>query len=301
MQTIKSYKLLIIVLVVCNNVFSQANVYKPFPQSSGTWSVSGQHYIGWPPTGSYLTYENYKTSGDTLIGAYTYVKVLYAHNNSPGPFNFSPYTFKFAYRNDSMNKKVYYLDVTGGINKDTLWYDFNLNIGDSLKETFAYTSTGYTMNNQRRIVSSIDSVLICGLYHKRFNFGCSIGGFETSLIEGAGFKDKFDVTAYLGYCPFEPSAVYSTGFSSCSVTSVQDYVKETQIKLFPNPTRNELKINSSLKLVEYIIYNNVGAVVLKGNGSDIQSIKVSSLDDGLYIIKTLDNAGNNYQSKFIKQ
>lgn len=301
MQTIKSYKLLIIVLVVCNNVFSQANVYKPFPQSSGTWSVSGQHYIGWPPTGSYLTYENYKTSGDTLIGAYTYVKVLYAHNISPGPFNFSPYTFKFAYRNDSMNKKVYYLDVTGGINKDTLWYDFNLNIGDSLKETFAYTSTGYTMNNQRRIVSSIDSVLICGLYHKRFNFGCSIGGFETSLIEGAGFKDKFDVTAYLGYCPFEPSAVYSTGFSSCSVTSVQDYVKETQIKIFPNPTRNELKINSSLKLVEYIIYNNVGAVVLKGNGSDIQSIKVSSLDDGLYIIKTLDNAGNNYQSKFIKQ
>jgi hypothetical protein len=235
MQTIKSYKLLIIVLVVCNNVFSQANVYKPFPQSSGTWSVSGQHYIGWPPTGSYLTYENYKTSGDTLIGAYTYVKVLYAHNISPGPFNFSPYTFKFAYRNDSINKKVYYLDVTGGINKDTLWYDFNLNIGDSLKETFAYTSTGYTMNNQRRIVSSIDSVLICGLYHKRFNFGCSIGGFETSLIEGAGFKDKFDVTGYLGYCPFEPSAVYSTGFSSCSVTSVQDYVKENQIKLFPSP------------------------------------------------------------------
>lgn len=301
MQTIKSFKLLIIALVVCNNLFSQANVYKPFPQSSGTWSVSGQHYIGWPPTGSYLTYENYKTSGDTLIGAYTYVKVLYAHNISPGPFNFSPYAFKFAYRNDSINKKVYYLDVTNGINKDTLWYDFNLNIGDSLKETFAYTSIGYTMNNQRRIVSSIDSVLICGSYHKRFNFGCSIGGFETSLIEGAGFKDKFDVTGYLGYCPFEPSAVYSTGFSSCSVTSVQDDVKENEIKLFPNPTSNELKINSSLKLVEYIIINNVGAVVLKGNGSDIQSIKVSSLDDGLHIIKTLDKAGNNYQSKFIKQ
>lgn len=301
MQTIKSYKLLIIVLVVCNNVFSQANVYKQFPQSSGTWSVSGQHYIGWPPTGSYLTYENYKTSGDTLIGAYTYVKVLYAHNISPGPFNFSPYTFKFAYRNDSINKKVYYLDVTGGINKDTLWYDFNLNIGDSLKETFAYTSIGYTMNNQRRIVSSIDSVLICGLYHKRFNFGCSLGGFETSLIEGAGFKDKFDVTGYLGYCPFEPSAVYSTGFSSCSVTSVKDYDKENQIKLFPSPANTELKINFSLQFTEYSILNSVGAVILKGNLSDLQSINISSLATGLYVIKIQDKSGNNYQSKFIKQ
>jgi len=301
MQTIKSFKLLIIALVVCNNLFSQTNVYKPFPQSSGTWSVSGQHYIGWPPTGSYLTYENYKTSGDTLIGAYTYVKVLYAHNISSGPFNFSPYAFKFAYRNDSINKKVYYLDVTNGINKDTLWYDFNLNIGDSLKETFAYTSTGYTMNNQRRIVSSIDSVLICGSYHKRFNFGCSVGGFETSLIEGAGFKDKFDVTGYLGYCPFEPSAVYSTGFSSCSVTSVQDYVKENQIKLFPSPANTELKINFSLQFTEYSILNSVGAVILKGNLSDLQSINISSLATGLYVIKIQDKSGNNYQSKFIKQ
>lgn len=301
MQTIKSFKLLIIALVVCNNLFSQTNVYKPFPQSSGTWSVSGQHYIGWPPTGSYLTYENYKTSGDTLIGAYTYVKVLYAHNISPGPFNFSPYAFKFAYRNDSINKKVYYLDVTNGINKDTLWYDFNLNIGDSLKETFAYTSIGYTMNNLRRIVSSIDSVLICGSYHKRFNFGCSVGGFETSLIEGAGFKDKFDVTGYLGYCPFEPSAVYSTGFSSCSVTSVQDYVKENQIKLFPSPANTELKINFSLQFTEYSILNSVGAVILKGNLSDLQSINISSLATGLYVIKIQDKSGNNYQSKFIKQ
>jgi hypothetical protein len=301
MQTIKSFKLLIIALVVCNNLFSQTNVYKPFPQSSGTWSVSGQHYIGWPPTGSYLTYENYKTSGDTLIGAYTYVKVLYAHNISSGPFNFSPYAFKFAYRNDSINKKVYYLDVTNGINKDTLWYDFNLNIGDSLKETFAYTSIGYTMNNQRRIVSSIDSVLICGSYHKRFNFGCSVGGFETSLIEGAGFKDKFDVTGYLGYCPFEPSAVYSTGFSSCSVTSVQDYVKENQIKLFPSPANTELKINFSLQFTEYSILNSVGAVILKGNLSDLQSINISSLATGLYVIKIQDKSGNNYQSKFIKQ
>jgi hypothetical protein len=134
-----------------------------------------------------------------------------------------------------------------------------------------------------------------------FNFGCSLGGFETSLIEGAGFKDKFDVTGYLGYCPFEPSAVYSTGFSSCSVTSVKDYDKENQIKLFPSPANTELNINSSLRIIDYIIMNNFGAIILKEKLSDSQSINITSLTNGLYIIRMQDKSGNNYQSKFIKQ
>lgn len=293
MQTIKSFKLLIIALVVCSNVFSQTNSYKPFPKGYGSWSVVQSYPLP-------LNYYKYVTSGDTLIGAYTYKKVLYAYNISPGPFNFSPYTFKFAYRNDSINKKVYYLDVTGGINKDTLWYDFNLNVGDTIKETYSYTHNGHIVGNLRRIVSSIDSVLICGSYYKQFNFNCA-GGFETSLIEGVGFKDKFDVTGYLGGCPFEPSAVYSTGFSTCDINSVADLSSNQFIKLFPNPTFSELKINASLQLTEYTILNNIGGIILKGNLSDLESINVASLATGLYVIKLQDKSGNNYQSKFIKE
>jgi hypothetical protein len=218
------------------------------------------------------------------------------------PFNFGPKLFAFGYRNDFAAKKVYYLDVTGGVNKDTLWYDFNLNVGDSLKQTYAYTHTGYIINNQRRIVSSIDSVLICGTYYKQFNFGCTIGGgFQTSLIEGVGFKDKFDVTGYEGGCPFEPQSVYSTGFSTCNINSVADLSSNRLIEIFPNPSNLELNINASLQLTEYSILNNVGAFLLKGNLSDKQSVNISSLATGLYFIKVRDKSGNNYQSKFIKQ
>ena len=49
------------------------------------------------------------------------------------------------------------------------------------------------------------------------------------MIEGVGFKDKFDVTGYIGGCPFEPSVVYHTGFSTCNITSVETYIKDNQI------------------------------------------------------------------------
>ncbi|MFN8114929.1 MAG: T9SS type A sorting domain-containing protein [Bacteroidia bacterium] len=292
MKTIKSFKLLLIALVVFSNVFSQTNIYKPFPNGYASWNVTQTYPLP-------LNYFKYVTSSDTLIGVYTYKKVMCSVSPN-NPFSFGPFTFKFGYRNDSINKKVYYLDVTGGINKDTLWYDFNLNVGDTLKETFAYTNLGIITNNQRRIVSSIDSVLICGSYYKQFNFDCA-GGFETSLIEGVGFKDKFDRTGYLGDCPFEPYAVYSTGFSTCDINSLADFRSSQLIKLFPNPAFSELKINASFHLTEYLILNNVGTVVLKGSIFDKQSIDVSSLSSGLHIIKILDKSGNSYQSKFIKQ
>ncbi|MES2513061.1 MAG: T9SS type A sorting domain-containing protein [Bacteroidota bacterium] len=301
MQTIKLYILLIIALVVCTNLFSQINVYKPFPQVYGSWYVSGQHYSGSPPTTSSFSYKNYQAIGDTTVGLYTYKKVTVSTSMN-NPFNFGPRLFAFGYRNDSLNKKVYYLDVTSGINKDTLWYDFNLNVGDSLKETYAYSAFGYIMNNQRRIVNSIDSVLICGAYHRQFNFGCLVtGGFETSLIEGVGFKDRFDITGYLGGCPFEPSAVYSTYFSTCNIASVEDYSKDNQIQLYPNPAITELNINSSLQATEYAILNNIGAILLKGNLLESQSVDLSFLATGIYVIKIQDKSGNTKQSKFIKQ
>ena len=146
-QTIKFYKLLIIALLVCSNVFSQTNVYKPFPQVYGSWTVYGQHYSGFPPSTSSFSYKNYQAIGDTTVGLYTYKKVTVSTSIN-NPFNFGPKLFAFGYRNDSLNKKVYYLDVTSGINKDTLWYDFNLNVGDSLKETYSDGSFGYVINNQ---------------------------------------------------------------------------------------------------------------------------------------------------------
>jgi hypothetical protein len=306
MQAIKPFNLLIIALVVCCNLFSQSNVYKPFPQVYGSWVVYKQGPLG-PGLTSFSSWQKYEALGDTTIGSYTYKKVTVANNTGYPTWNgtttvipFGPSVFSFGYRNDVAAKKAYYLDVTGGVNKDTLWYDFNLNVGDTLKETYAYYSYGINSNNQRRIVSSIDSVLICGAYYKRFNFGCSIsGGFETELIEGVGFKDKFDATNFGGGCPFEPYYIYSTTFSICDITSIETYLKDNQLTLYPNPTNSELKISNSLNISNYCITNNMGEVILKG--TDSSTINVAELANGIYIIKIQDKSGKSYQSKFIKQ
>ncbi len=166
--------ILFFVFACCGNASSQTNVYKPFPQIYGEWIVMKY--------GTFTSWQKYEAIGDTILGSYTYKKVTIANNTGYPVWNgttyvipFGPGIFSFGYRNDIANKKVYYLDVTGGINKDTLWYDFNLNIGDSVKTTYAYMKNGASYD---RIVQSIDSVLICGSYYKRFKFNC---GYANSL------------------------------------------------------------------------------------------------------------------------
>ncbi len=127
------------------------------------------------------------------------------------------------------------------------------------------------------------------------------GDDDSGLIEGVGFMDNFVQTERNNDCPFEPSYLYSTSFSSCNNTSVEEQLSDNQIKLFPNPVTTELKINSSFQLNNFMIINSVGAVILKDNLSNSRSINVSSLSDGLYIIKMQDKSGKYYQSKFLKQ
>ncbi|MFO0321006.1 MAG: T9SS type A sorting domain-containing protein [Bacteroidota bacterium] len=288
MQTIKSFKQCIIALVVSSNFFSQSNVYKPFPEGSAVWSMAKQSWSG-------LSHYKYKTSGDTLIGPLTYKKVLYSFSPN-NPFNYGPFSFNFAYRNDSINKKVYYLDVTGGLNTEYLWYDFNLNLGDTVKSTYSY---GRSYINEDRVVQSIDSVSICGKYHKRFKFNCPDD--QSALVVGVGFMDNFIHSERHNDCPFEPLYLYSTGFSTCNITSVKDYTKDYQIILSPNPASSELKISNLMQIHSYKIFNTIGSVILQGELMESSIISLSTLLNGLYIIQLYDKSGNSYQSKFIKQ
>jgi hypothetical protein len=302
MQTIKSFKQCIIALVVSSNFFSQSNVYKPFPQVYGCWVVGK-----WGPLGQGLAAEDsgekFVASGDTTIGSYSYKKVTISSykgapswNGTTYVFPYGPSVFCFGYRNDVAAKKVYFLNVAGGANKDTLWYDFNLNVGDTVKSTYSY---GRNNINRDRVVQSIDSVSICGTYYKRFKFNCF--GYASDLVEGVGFLDNFIHSERYNDCPFEPLYLYSTGFSTCNITSVKDYTKDYQIILSPNPASSELKISNLMQIHSYKIFNTIGSVILQGELMESSIISLSTLLNGLYIIQLYDKSGNSYQSKFIKQ
>ena len=293
----------LLLFISYSNLFSQINQYKPFPNGSAIWAVSSTTYANSMGGGQGMTYYRYLAVGDTVIGTYIYKKVFLSV--SPyNPFNYGPYNFSFGYRNDSVNKKVYYLNTIGGLNKDTLWYDFNLNVGDTLKETFSRRHYG---NQETRIVTKIDSIKVCNVYHKQFNFDCV--GITSTLIEGLGFEDNF-VRTWFPRCFLEPLRVDHTILSTCEAnnditclngfdpsgfpqtancsisTSISKNIqKSNTIQLYPNPVTTELKIKDSQTFCNYTIINSIGKLILKGSYSDKESINVANLTNGLYVIK----------------
>lgn len=296
-------------VILGSNLFSQTIIYKPFPTLYGKWVV--QKEGPYDPSGggpNQITYswKRYEANGDTIINSITYKKVSQANSTgyptNPGGIPYGPSGFSFAYRNDIANKKVYIYTNISGQYKDTLWYDFNLGIGDTLKSAYSLR-VDPNSNDQRAIVTSIDSVLICNVYYKRFQFGC--GGFQDlGLIEGFGFEDNFIQTGYI-YCPFEPVYIYHTDFS-CSLTSVNEptaFLKQLQI--FPNPALNILQINfpkqNTTLPLDYSIMDCLGKVVITGTIETNKSIDISKIKAGLYFITVQDRQKNFFQDKFVKQ
>ena len=76
-----------------------------------------------------------------------------------------------------------------------------------------------------------------------------------------------------------------------------------KISVYPNPAKTEIfiKNSSNLTLSKVTIFDLTGKLVLTktlGN-SDEQSITISTLSTGLYLVKVEDLKGNQYQSKLV--
>lgn len=176
-------KLLTLILIFCQiAVFGQSNIYHPIPESNAMW----REYFG----GYQVNCADYQLSisGDTLINGINYHKLNYfgvVHytditGNCLSGFH-GPYSYdEGAFRNDSLNKKVYYWNAVDG---EQLLYDFNLNLNDKLPQTYGYRYYG---GGDTAFVSSVDSVLVNGEYHKRFGISNSFEQNYVYLIEGIG-------------------------------------------------------------------------------------------------------------------
>ncbi len=104
--------------------------YIPFPKSNAVW----REYSG-APFGDCQEY-NYPISGDTIVNGMTFHKLQktgYVSSYGPSFCNQIKYRYNFytgAFRNDSINKRVYFLP--SGQTNDTILYDFNLKIDDTI-------------------------------------------------------------------------------------------------------------------------------------------------------------------------
>ncbi|WP_026450977.1 T9SS type A sorting domain-containing protein [Aequorivita capsosiphonis] len=72
--------------------------------------------------------------------------------------------------------------------------------------------------------------------------------------------------------------------------------------LFPIPSNDILNIKSNSKIVEAVVYNELGQLLLKSQSLEgISTINIEILSSGIYFIKLTDLEQNTITKKFIKQ
>ncbi|MBI4945958.1 MAG: hypothetical protein HY840_06110 [Bacteroidetes bacterium] len=192
----KKYLLILVAFFTLTVAHGQTNIYHYFPGDTATWVVD--HYSN-GCTASFMRYcssSYYEMNGDTIINGMLHKKIytrdVYFYYITPPLIpnpgvvgaNYSSRKYMGAVRQDSVNKKVYYIDST--ITSDALLYNFNLRIGDTMPPLLY---NRYLTNPI--VVTKLDSILINNNYHKVFHFNGMNFNSSWDLIEGVGWSGDF--------------------------------------------------------------------------------------------------------------
>ncbi len=267
---------LVLFLIQSSIAFSQD--YFPMNFKDGTWA---ERYS--PYETSYMEDIYKRCFGDTVIDDQLYYKLYEKKYIQWYTVDSTEYTF-VGLITELPDKTVQYIPK-GGTNPITI-YDFNINIGDTIK--------GYSEWNSF-VVGVIDSVEICCKYHKRYSeFGSGFPSnfWDPALIEGVGYSNGL-----LGY--FQSFENFETTYTlesywersdpDCEGCYFPDAVKNynSEPEIFPNPFNDHININSEQPLLNYRIYNLYGKLV-KSENSQFTSDKIletGNLPPGLYLIQ----------------
>lgn len=296
----KKYSIALSILFSVTSILEAQN-YFPFPTDSARWKVTyTSGALGCPPI---VAEYQYTIEGDTIISSNTYKKIFRTGYTN----NTFCYSDSFGYvgciREDG-NKHIYLRSPSSS--SDTLLYDFNLSVGDTVKSYLNYCTDPIT-------VISIDSILIQSTYRKRFNLdGLTCGANGVSLIEGIGStRGLLDRTA-----AFESAGTLDC-FTLFGQTIFPDTTTVCQLITYISPANKEncfIQIinNGDFYQVEFIsdinmcsynfleVYNSLGQLVRHFPITDEHSIvlSVNELGSGLFFAKFYDKSGNSTTLKF---
>lgn len=250
--------------------------------------------------------------GDTVINSISYNRIYYERNIYAGPYSpanvLVPYKYLGAMRQDSINKLVYYRGAL--MQSDTLLYDFNMGIGDTLPKTYM---TSYLYNNN--IVNSIDSTLFGGEYYKQFNFTGSV--VYGHLIEGVGSDcGFFEIMGHWEGGPsltcfkthnLSPSSSFGGPYSSCGYysfpLSTNEISDDHLFSVYPNPSTGIINLSLPDKISQIIVSDILGQELYKSSTSSLfgLSLDLSYRSKGIYFVKVVDEKGNFGVRKIVLQ
>ncbi|MFA9214833.1 MAG: LamG-like jellyroll fold domain-containing protein [Candidatus Methylacidiphilales bacterium] len=102
--------------------------------------------------------------------------------------------------------------------------------------------------------------------------------------------------------------LYDRAIGNTEVNQIYNYVGKSssialntikQLEIFPNPTNNILNLNSDLKFKTVSIINSIGQISVLDIFNN--TVNVSMLLSGVYVIQIKDEKGNLYTNKIIKE
>jgi hypothetical protein len=253
-------------------------------------------------------------SGDTIIGTYTYKKMIYhglhyEQQQSPSP-SAPPcnptYTFSepYAYlRQDS--SKLYIRGIYE--QTDSLLYDFDLQIGDSLPLSFNNSLSDI-------IVTGITTLQVGNESRKVFQLSTNGQPIE-QLIEGIGHNwgligtmQPFEFSETELVCFSRNDTTYFT--SPAGICDLNVGIEETktvlEASIYPNPTNHTLVLETEFPIDIKTIY----ALDLFGKRTSLTfvnlnekqyEVNVEYLKNGIYFLQILDSTNLIQTFKFVKE
>ncbi len=259
--------------------------YSPMPETNVFWGI--EHYDSTLPC-QYTEKYYYHLNGDTLIQGKNYKKLFYKIEALSCQNVNYPYGFIGGIRQDTINRKVFCSLVSLG-HQDTLLYDFNLQIGDTLQRSLV------NQLPDPQIIDRIDSLqLLDGTYRRTFHFSPGISGND-SIIEGIGSRfgllepfdigiGEFDVLK----CFRSDSDLLISSGSICSITTdVIDISQEINAELYPNPATRSTILKTNANFVSRSLADVNGKVkyFLTNLHTDNYELFLNNFSPGVYFVK----------------
>ncbi len=176
---------------------------------------------------------------------------------------------------------------------DTLVFGGNFRIDDG---GIMYTNVGYSLG------TISDSMV--------FEPKSYINGSVTSLTVNGDNKLEIagDFTSYTYHMPgsaswiqYADEAVMYSGQIAYGLVGTEEILNSNNLTLYPNPTNGILNLRSTENILKVNVYDLKGSLILERNTSQLnaQTLDVSSLKSGIYVIELVDQKGSKLRNEFV--
>lgn len=272
----KTKNLLFLLMILPNIIFAQD--YCPFDFENGLWEAeyysafNSSYYI------SSRSHYNEYTVGDTLVNdSLLCYKLLRKGVLCDEYSDFSCIENQYTPFTQDMGliceqeKKVYF--------NNNLLYDFNVEVGDTIEHWLGVQ--GGINNYPIVTIVNIDSVEMCGKIRRRFQASNFTPG-ETYFIEGIGstsgllpaYQDQLDGSTLMCYS--------DQNCAPCPIIVDVDEVSQSHIKVYPNPFKENIFIDTEMVDYQITIFNQNGQTIKTFQNES--NLELAELPSGVYFL-----------------